>query len=356
VDSITGQAILRELAEWEPEGEVVSAYVKVDPGDRSAGWRTELRHALDGLDAGVGVGERVLEHFPEEVPRSAGRAHAGFIELGGRERELWYDFQLELQRTLVASAERPHLAPLVELVDDGWQVGVVLVALETVRVLERALGKSSELAGWELEITSLDWRERKASHGTADAGTASSASGHDQYRQRLDHNRERFLKEAGRLVESRYGDREWRSLIVIGETDRPELFAKGLGPLRERVHEVHEDLIRASTGELETRLAEELEHLNRSREEQLVARLNEAIGTEAGAALGPDEVLESVREGRASEVLYDGDREWEERDGVSLDELLIEAALATSAHVTPVEGVAAEALAAHDGAAAILRY
>jgi hypothetical protein len=67
-------------------------------------------------------------------------------------------------------------------------------------------------------------------------------------------------------------------------------------------------------------------------------------------------VLESVREGRASEVLYDGDREWDERDGVPLDELLIEAALATSAHITPVEGTAAEALAAHDGAAAILRY
>jgi hypothetical protein len=354
MDSVTGQEILRELAEWEPEGDVVSAYVKIDPGDRSEGWRIELRHALADLDAAAG--ERVLEHFPDEAALPTGRAHAGFIELGGRERELWYDFQLELQRTWVASAGRPYLAPLVELVDDGWQVGVVLVALERVRVLEWALGETSELADWELEITSLDWRERKAGHGTADAGAASSASGHDQYRERLDHNRERFLKEAGGLVQSRYGDRDWRSLIVIGETDRPEFLAKGLGPLRERVHEVHEDLIGAGTAELETRLAEELEHLNRSREEQLVARLNEAIGTKAGAALGPDEVLESVREGRASEVLYDGDREWDERDGVPLDELLIEAALATSAHITPVEGTAAEALAAHDGAAAILRY
>jgi hypothetical protein len=55
-------------------------------------------------------------------------------------------------------------------------------------------------------------------------------------------------------------------------------------------------------------------------------------------------------------VLFDGEREWEERDGRALDELLIESALATSALITPVEGLAAQALAEYEGAAAILRY
>ena len=353
MDSIAGQEILRELAEWEPEGGVVSAYVAVDPADRSEGWRTELRHQLASLDDAAA--ERVLRHFPEDgAPH--GRAHAGFIELGGRRREIWHAFQLDLARTRVTRSQRPCLAPLVELVDDGWPVGVVLVALETVRVLELALGEVTELDGWELEITSLDWRERRAPALSAAIGTRSSASGHDQYRQRLDHNRERFLKQAGELIASGHGERAWRSLIVFGEGDRPRLLAKGLGQLAERVHEVNQDLIRVGVSELTPRLAEELEHLNRSREEQLTARLNEAIGSGPGAALGPDEVLESAREGRAHQILYDGEREWEQRDGRTLDELLIEAALATSALITPVEGLAATALAVHDGAAAILRY
>jgi hypothetical protein len=278
------------------------------------------------------------------------------VELGGQQREIWHGFQMELGRTRVSCGPSLCLATLVKLIDDGWPNGVVLVSLEVVRVLEAALGEVEELDGWELEITSLDWRERKAPARSADAGTGSSASGHDQYQQRLDHNRERFLKEAGQLIQRRYADRDWRNVIVIGEGDRPQLLAKGLGPMSECVHEIHQDLIRMPMGDLEGRIAEEVENLNRSREEQLIARLREAVGAGPGAALGPDDVLQSAREGRAHLVLLDGEREWEARDGTTLDELLIEAALATSALITPVEGLAAQALAEHDGAAAILRY
>jgi hypothetical protein len=231
-----------------------------------------------------------------------------------------------------------------------------VVSLERVRTFEWALGEVEELDGWELEITSLDWRERKAPAVNAGGGTATSASGHDQYAERLDHNRERFLKEAGGLVADRYGDRGWRALVVIGEGDRPKLFAKGLARLADRVHEVHENLISAGHGELLGRLDEELEHLNRSREEQLIARLREAIGAQPGVALGPKEVLAAAQEGRARHVLFDGERGWELLDGVPIDELMVEAALATAAEVTPVRGLAAGALGEHDGAAAILRY
>lgn len=354
MESIAGQGILRELAEWHPEGGVVSVYVQIDPGDRSEGWRIKLRHAVEDLEPEARG--RVFAHFPDEQSLSHGRAQVGFIELGGRQREIWHSFQLDLPKTSATQSPNPCLAPLVELLDDGWPIGVVVITLEIVRVLETAMGETSELDGWELEITSLDWRERKARSRSADVGTGASASGRDQYRQRLDHNRARFLKEAGELIASRYGDRDWRNVVLIGETDRPQLLAKGLGPLAERVHEINQDLVGAPLPELEARIAEEIEHLNRSREERLVARLREAIGSTPGAALGPEAVLESAREGRVHQVLIDAQRDWEQRDGVTLDEVLIDAALATAAQVTPVEGLAASALAEHGGVAAFLRY
>ena len=347
--------LLSELAGWAPEGGVVSAYVGIDPGDRGEGWRIELRHALEGL--GPDPAGRVLKRFPDDAALPHGRTHVGFLELDGARREIWHSFQLDDISTEVVVAERPFLAPLVKLLDDGWPLGVVLVALERIRVLEWALGELDELAGWELEITSLDWRERKAqSRDPGAAGTASSASGRDQYRQRLDHNRERFLKQAGELIAARYSGRGWRQLVVIGEADRPGLLAKGLGALTERMHTVEQDLISAPAGRIGDRLTEEVEHLNRAREEALMAHLREAIGSDAGAALGPEEVLGALAEGRARRVLYDADREWERRDGIALSELFIEGALGTSAEVIPVEGLAAAALAEHDGAAAILRY
>jgi hypothetical protein len=350
-----GQELLRQLAGWRPIGGVVSVSVAINPADRGEGWRLELRHALEGIDREAAA--RVLERFADNASLPRGRTHIGYVEAGrgDRPRQIWREFQIEYGRTEVVQGERPYLAPLVRILDDGWPVGVVVVAHESVRVFEWALGEIEELDGWELELISLDWRERKAQRMNAATGTASSASGRDQYGQRLGHNRDRFLTQAGELVVSRYADRPWRRLVVIGDGDRPELLRRGLGKLDDRVHTVSQDLIRASAAEIGARLREELEHLNRSREERLVAEIDEAIGR-ATAAIGPDEVLETLAEGRVRHAIFDAEREWERRNGVPVPELIIERSLATSAKVTPAEGLAAAALAKHDGAAALLRY
>ncbi|MGH2987619.1 MAG: VLRF1 family aeRF1-type release factor [Solirubrobacterales bacterium] len=349
-----GERLLRELTAWDPEGGVVSVYLAIDHADRSEGWRIELKDRLAGVDRKVA--DRILARFRRDAPPPTGRTQIGYVEVGGERREIWNGFQMDGIATEVVAAGRPYLVPLVRMLDDGSPVGVVVVSLERVRVLGWALGQIEELDGWELEITSLDWHERKAPRRDPARGTGASASGRDQHAQRLEHNRERFLKQAGGLVASRYGDRPWRRIVVIGEGDRPRLLAMGTGPKRELVHEVRHDLIRAGAAEIGERLTEELEHLNRSREEALIAELNEAIGAGPGAALGPDEVLETLAEGRVRHVIFDGAREFEQHDGVPASELMIERALATRAQVTPVEGLAAASLREHDGAAALLRY
>jgi Bacterial archaeo-eukaryotic release factor family 10 len=355
MDSDNGRRLLREIADWRPQGAVVSAYVAIDPADRSEGWRIELKNQLGGCDPAAA--KRVLARFPEENTLPHGRTQVGFIELGGDRRELWNGFQVSSDRTRIVQAPRPLLQPLTTLIDDGWPLGVVLVALENVRVLEWAFGEVSELDGWELEITSLDWHERKARRvDPAGAGTGVSSSGRDQYGQRLEHNRERFLKEAGELVASRYGDRGWRQIVVIGEGDRPRLLARGLGALADRVHEVPQDLIRASAAGVAARVEEELQHLNREREERLVSKIEEAISATPSPALGPDEVLTALEEARAHHVIFDATREWKQLEGVPISELMIERALATGAELTPAEGLAAAALERRDGAAALLRY
>jgi Bacterial archaeo-eukaryotic release factor family 10 len=355
MDSETGRRLLREIAEWAPEGGVVSAYVAIDPADRGEGWRIELKNQLRDCDRSAA--ERILARFPEDNTLPHGRTQVGFLELDGAGREIWSGFQVASDRTQVAQGARPLLQPLATLLDDGWPLGVVLVALENVRVLEWAFGEVSELDGWELEITSLDWHERKAQRvDPASVGTGVSSSGRDQYGQRLEHNRERFLKEAGELVASRYGDRGWRQIVVIGEGDRPRLLVRGLGALAERVHEVPQDLIRASAAAVAARIDEEREHLNREREEALVSKIEEAISATPSPALGPDEVLTALGEARVHHVIFDATREWEQRDGLPISELMIERALATGAEVTPAEGLAAAALERRHGAAALLRY
>ena len=349
-----GKQLLDELTGWAPQGGVVSVYVEIDPADRSEGWRIDLKNKLAGVDRAAA--ERVLARFPPDSPLPRGRTQVGFVELGGARREIWRGFQTASGATTAAQGDLPRLEPLMRILDDGGPFGVVVVSIEAVRVLEWTLGEVVELDGWELEVTSLDWHERKAPRRDPTAGTGVSASGRDQYAQRLDHNREQFLKQAGRLVASRYGDRDWRQLLVIGEADRPKLLIRGLGAVVDRVHEVHHDLIRAAAPEIAARVDEQLEGLNRAREQALIAQVERAIGSRNGAALGPEEVLETLAEGRAHHVIFDATREWERRDGVPISELMIQRALATDARVTPVEGSAAETLAERDGAVALLRY
>ncbi len=355
VDFESGQRLLRELSQWRPPGGVVSVYLAIEPGDRAEGWRIELRDQLRDLDQDAA--QRILTRFSDDTPTRGGRTHLGFVEVDGEGRELWERLQMPIERTKVVHAPTPCLTPLVRLLDEGWPVGVVVVALERVRVLEWALGEISELDGWELEITSLDWQERKAPRrDPGSTGTGASASGRDQYAQRLEHNRDRFLKEAGQLVSARYGTRHWRRILVVGDGDRAQLLAGGLGRQAELVHQIHHDLIRAGTPEIGSRVTEELSHLNRIREQELVAQLEQAIGSDVGAALGLEEVLGVLDQGRARHVIFDATRHWDGDGAISPGELMIERALATSAAVTPVEGQAATALAQHGGAAALLRY
>jgi hypothetical protein len=346
--------LVRELSEWEPPGGVVSVYFEIDPGDRSEGWRIALRDELGKIpDA---VAERVLRRYPEGQPLPSGRTQIGFLEADG-ERELWSAAQMDLGAVSVVHAPRPFLTPLVRLLDEGGPFGVVVTSLERVRVFEWALGSIEELEGWELEITSLDWRERKSpSRDPGASGTGTTAAGHDQYQQRLDHNRARFLKQAGELIVERYGERPWERIILIGDGDRPQLVEKGLGPKAELVHAIPHDLIGESAAQIGERVAEELEHLNRQREERLVARIEEAIGAERGAALGQDEVLRALQMAQAHHVIYDSDYDFEPIDGLPPTEQFIVLALATGAAVTPAEGLAAASLRQRGGVAALLRY
>lgn len=351
------QRLVRALVDWRPAGGVVSVYIEIDPGDRSQAWRIALKDALGKLpDSLSGVAGRVLDRFPANTSLPEGRTHAGFLEAEG-EREEWVSFQTSGVETRVANASVADLAPLMKLLDEGAAVGAALISADRVRMFEWELGRSEELDGWELEIYADAWRERKAQRvDPGRTGTGASASGHDQHAQRLEHESERFLKQAGELVAARYQDRPWRWLLVVGEGSRPAQLVAGLGTMARIAEQVQHDLIRAPLAEVEARIAEAVERLNRVRETEIVGTIEEAVGRDPGIAAGPDEVLKALEMGRVHHLIFDADGGLAKRDGETLVERLVSLALATDAQITPVEGVAAEALKPREGVAALLRY
>lgn len=362
------QEMLRELAGWQPRHGVISVCLDVDPADRGNGWRIELDHGLKRivderlLDAPepdiVAAAKRIRARFPGDGPHRSGRTQVGFVEVGGEGRAVWNGFQASLGTSLLLHDRTARLTELVRLLERGAPVGVVLLAAEHARVFEWAQGRLGEEGDWELEVASYDWRERRSPRrNPAATGTGTTASGRDQHEQRLASSRARFLKELGGILETRFGDRGWRRIVVFGEGELPSLMQAGLGASRGSVREVHRDLIRAGAAELSEHVEAEVAAINLERERELLERIEEAIGSEAGAASGPGEVLGALEQGRVSHLIFDPSREFDVGDGRDGTEVLINLGLATGAAITPLEeDDSAARLARRDGAVALLRY
>jgi Bacterial archaeo-eukaryotic release factor family 10 len=359
---------VESLLDWRPRHGVLSVCVAIDPADRREPWRVALRDQLDAVigaerdkhdrrPALVATAERIRRHFPEESPPS-GRCQIGFCEVAAKDGpDVWIGAQMPRDQTEVFDRDRPHLTPLLELLDEGAPVGVLAVSAERVRLYEWVLGILTDVDDWEAVLFMPDWRERKAPSSPDPAHVqGASSSGHDQFDQRLDANRERFLEQVGGLVAERAEERRWRRVFAFGDSRQVERVTQGT---RGRVAVELADQVNVISENDHRRLLDRVERAvrdaNRHRELELVKAAIDAASTPAGrGAVGLNETERSLTEGRVRHLLMDA--EGRAADLSRVEDHLVEQALRTSAEVTPVEGEAAEFLREHGGVAALLRY
>lgn len=355
----------RALSGWNPPLGVLSVYLGFDPADRGGAWRTELRNGLEGVldrhaEAEHGrrialraTAKRLLERFEDGDLRPPPLGEAGFVEVAEKAGvEHWFGAgTAPAARGCVEFGPEPVVAPLLDLCGRGGPRGIALLSAERVRLLRYADGTLEELEDRDLTVTSLDWRERKA-QGSNDPARAHgvSSSGHDQFDERLEHNRQRFLVECGSDIAHRLEKEGLEELVVFGPGKDLEGFKSGFGSSSMTLSVGGDaDLISVPTGKLGEVVSEAVEELDDERRQAAVARaLEEAKGGSRGAA-GLQETKEALAEGRVDHLVFD----------VAIGgeaESLIRAALAGGARVTVVRGESAAPLAEAEGVAAVLRY
>lgn len=354
---------LRELSEWRPPLGVVSVYADIDPADRGGGWRISLRNGLrDAVEeAGRGghdrdvaarsTGRRIEEWADgvTEAPRGIA-LFAEISENGGEERLLTTN--AGSPRAGVFHGARPWLAPLVEMAEAGSPAGVAVLSAERIRLLDWRQGHVEELENWILELNLDDWRERKAQRPPDPAGGQSvSSSGRDQHDQRMTANRERFVADAGKLARDAASARDWRELIVFGDSRYAGRFIDGVGDQLSVRHADDADLVSLPDSELASRLSSLMPALRAERERALVAKLDEFVFAEGRATLSRTETMQALEQGRVDHLLYVAGLDTAET------EQMLELAIATAAKITPIaDEQARTALEPHDGVAAILRF
>jgi Bacterial archaeo-eukaryotic release factor family 10 len=352
-----------ELLAWRPEGGVLSVYLRIEPGDRSARWRTELRNGLaetvrsesadqagDGTDL-QRTASRLERKLDADPPHADIRGLIGFVEIAhGPAEERWYASRIPPVRTEVVAGPGSRMGPLLlQMLDDGAPLGVAVTSADRIRLFGWELGRLQEIHDWELSYFADQWRERKARAVNPARGDAVSASGRDRHHQRLEANRERFNEQAGGLARNEAAARSWGRVLIFGDERYAGPFEHGFGPNEcELEHAGDADLVTEPAAGIARRVAEMLPGLNRRRERELIDRIKEAAYKEGRAALAAGAVMESLENRRVEHLVCDPDVPGAER--------MIGLALASNAAVTPVEDEAAEALAEHDGAIALLRY
>ncbi len=355
----------RALSEWRPPLGVLSVYLGFDPADRGGAWRTELRNSLDAVletrreaehaqrVALRATAKRLLERFEDGDLRPPPRGEAGFVEVAEKPgAEHWFGTATApAAGACVELAPEPVVAPLLDLCGHNGARGVALLSAERVRLLCCAEGTLEALEDWELSITSLDWRERKAQSANNPARAQGvSSSGHDQFGERLEHNRQRFLAECGGLTARRLAADGLEEVIVFGPAKDLESFKSGFGSPAEKLTIAADlDLISAPKGRVAEAVAEAIERLEAERDRAVVERaLEEAKGGSRGAA-GLQETKAALGEGRVDHLVFDA--------GIGEEaESLVRAALASSARVTVVRDELAAPLGDAEGVAAVLRY
>ena len=384
------EANLRELIGWDAGLGVVSVYLEIDPGDRGGAWQIALREPLDEIARAAREGddrerraaveatvERIAGRFAPKAPPS-GRMQIGFVEVSPKPgrigREEWFSLQHPVEPTRVAYGRRPFVRPLAEILDGGRPRTVAALSTERVRVFEWRLGTIEELAERELELLALDWRERKAPQ-VRDPSSAQgvSSAGRDQFGQRLEQNRRRFLKESGGRSSRELSERARRELLCFGDPKLCEAFVAGWDGVPRRVAVDHHDVIAEPTHAIAERATQKLHELDLQREMELVEKATSAALARNGVgALGPSPTARALLRGQVEHLLIDADASLDTaaldadvleelesaspRPGARLDEWMVEEAILTSAEITPVRDEPAERLAEHGGVGALLRY
>jgi hypothetical protein len=371
---------LEQLVGWRPKDGVISAFFEIDRGERTGAWRVQLKDGLaelsepDDHNGKLAVREtvsRLLERFDPDNEPPLGRAQVGFVEVSRKPAtEEWFSFQISSRENVVQHGPRPLLCPLIDLINRGRAHPVLAISAERVRGWLWDRGQLEPESAWDAELSIYPGRERKAPAMSDPArGQATSSSGHDQFGQRLEANRKRFLEDFARAL-NEDGRVRGTEVIAIGEAPYLDEFIAGLPSTIEAWKLEGPDVINEADAAVLERVGAEIERSSEKREADLVRTIVDTAMTSGGrGAAGVNETSEALAEGRVEHLVlgFDGEISLDDlsppareslEDGDQLDaaELMIELALRTSADVTPVTGNAGEALREHGGAAALLRY
>jgi peptide chain release factor subunit 1 len=286
---------LQELVDFRTEeSSVLSLYLNVDPTQHTKDeYRLTLKSMLKGVanEASAKDLAEVEKYFDFQYDWQG----KGVVIFSCLEEDFWRAYPLAVPvENHVFVADSPYIKPLTDVLDEYGRYGVILVDREGARFLLFHQGELEETDGTLGEEVKRTKRGGGSAAGRLGGLTARTSRHEEKIAQRN-------LKEAAELaVRFCGGGRCGR--IVLGGTDETLTQFQGMLPkeLQEQVVGSIPLDMAASETEVLNRSLEVIQEVDRRREEELVEQLITAATSKGGhGALGLDDTLAAVQEGRA---------------------------------------------------------
>ncbi len=288
-----------------------------DPSDdgRAAriGWKNRLKELRAAADPGVraALDARVAE-FSQDIdrlldPRADGKGRAVVIGLDSGDL---FSFSLQTpfeDRAVVR--DRAFLRPLIAAIDEGRPAGVVVATKAGARILEWTAQATRALSEHTFELTD----EQLSRDGTGPAATAGRGqqvvNHREQFDDRVEANRDRFLKEVGRVVENLVTERGWDRIVVAGSDRIRDRVGDLIDTDQVTVLHVDEAWEDRSVGQIAAAIWPTLRSAHGDREKALAARIRDVSMSGGAAAMGVRRIAAAVNLGRVQHLAFSHDAE-----------------------------------------------
>lgn len=384
------QRTLRELTNLSDPLGVLSVYVSEGITEKAEqpAWWLRTQNALDDVlnetrNNGSREQDMALRRSMDELademmwlrdPAEFGRGRALFAPLSGGDVER-VAIQLPLD-SLAVCEPTAYIRPLMDAWSDGSPAGIAVVGGDGLRIIDYRFGIAEDVATMGFHENTEEWQRFQGPATTNPTRMRHAALQYDRFDYRLSEHLKHFLAATYNALEGHARRRGWEFLVVTGEPQLRDTVIERLG--RELPAEVvasTQVIGPASPSQIAEAVVPDLDAARLRRDNTLVDQiLNNKL-----VAVGVDQTLAAVQEGKAENVLMSRDGQWTGRssddgqyvaEGVEppgvgygewhtepdLAERIIELTLANDSHMNMVRPEVAERMSGADGLAATLRW
>ena len=376
--------VLRELATTDPRRLLISVHACTDPRDpanigMSQAWLIELRNGLaaiaERLEAGGdrdsrlsfrALRKRIEQELGDLSPIGRARSVSWIVDPDGFSER--FSLQIPLRGTRVVADARPFVSPLVDIADRGAPTGVIVVGGELVRLVQIEQAEASEPENSTYELSLGDWRPFGGTAGGSPARGAVTTSHREQYRARVEAQRDKLFETAVTETARRLDALGWERIVLVCERQVGSRFRDVLpAEISERiVAEADLNLVGEEPAAVADAVEQLIEDAWMRRAVALAELARQRVAAGGPATIGAQETLGALAEGRVAHLVLDPDHDFSAASGMLprsipgppelLGERAVEAAIATSAQVTVLPAGSSATLQDSGGMAALLRY